>query len=65
MNESNNVHDQVARAYHIITGDRYCTGCQSIRKAAGGVWRSTGKVRRWMCAACVERRANRTPSNSR
>jgi hypothetical protein len=60
-----NTREQVARAYHVITGERFCSACNSVRKAAGGVWRSTGTVRRWMCAACVERRANRTPSNSR
>lgn len=66
MTATNNTAEQVANAYHALTGERFCTECQMIRKvSAGGIWRVRGKVRRWQCAACIERRKNLTPSKSR
>jgi len=66
MTSSNNTAAQVTQAYHAITGERFCTTCQMIRKVSDGAkWLTRGTSRRWLCAVCVERRANLTPSKSR
>ena len=36
-----------------ILGRRFCTGCQRMAHPEGGIQ----KPNRWMCGACVQRRA--------
>lgn len=57
MNRDNHIHTQVNKAYEKVTGEKFCTTCQAIRKLEDG-----GEWRRWMCWVCVSRRKERTPS---
>jgi hypothetical protein len=36
---------------------RFCTSCQADREEATGEMRVTHKARRWICRACLERKA--------
>jgi hypothetical protein len=44
---------------------RYCTNHMGMAKTEGGIWRvaSSGKTRRWVCAACLQRKREKRPSN--
>jgi hypothetical protein len=39
-----------------ITGKRYCTSCQVMRPAEYGKMITSGKITRWKCTACFERK---------
>lgn len=51
--------NQRAREYREkLMGDkRFCTGCQVDRPKEGGVMAQCGKVRRWKCQMCIEKKA--------
>ena len=36
---------------------RFCTSCQADREEATGEYRQLNKTRRWVCRACIERKA--------
>lgn len=40
----------------IELGKRFCTGCQVDRDIKGGIQKKSGKIMRWMCLNCVEKR---------
>lgn len=39
-----------------LTGKRFCTGCNKLQLAEGGVMRGMSRGKRWSCAACEHRR---------
>lgn len=45
-------------APHLESMPRYCTNHMAVAPVAGGKWLASpnGKTRRWICAACLERR---------
>jgi hypothetical protein len=50
---------QRAREYRekLMSDKRFCTGCQVDRPKEGGVMAQCGKVRRWKCQMCIEKKA--------
>lgn len=50
---------QRAREYRekLMSDKRFCTGCQVDRPHEGGEIVQTGKVRRWKCKMCIEKKA--------
>jgi len=39
------------------TGKRFCTSCQLMRPAEYGKMITSGKINRWKCTACIEKRS--------
>jgi hypothetical protein len=39
------------------TGKRFCTSCQTMRPAEYGKMVTTGKINRWKCTPCIEKRS--------
>jgi hypothetical protein len=39
------------------TGKRFCTSCQLMKPAEYGKMVTTGKINRWKCISCIERRS--------
>jgi hypothetical protein len=56
MSERIDIAKAVRNAEHGITGKRFCTSCQTMRPAEYGKM-LIGKVNRWQCTACTERRS--------
>jgi hypothetical protein len=56
MSERIDIAKAVRNAEHGITGKRFCTSCQTMRPAEYGKM-LIGKVNRWQCTACSERRS--------
>ena len=54
---------RVSNAIERNLGTRWCSSCQTDRPATGGKWSldKLGKRRRWRCAACLHRAANKLP----
>jgi hypothetical protein len=38
-------------------GKRFCTSCQTMRPAEYGKMIKAGKINRWKCTVCMERRS--------
>ena len=56
MSEKIDIAKAVRNAEHGITGKRFCTSCQLMRPAEYGKM-LIGKINRWQCTACSERRS--------
>jgi hypothetical protein len=39
------------------TNKRFCTSCQLMRPAEYGKMITSGKINRWKCTACIEKRS--------
>jgi len=37
---------------------KFCTACQVTRPAEGGVKKKAGRIVRWVCRMCVEKRSS-------
>lgn len=57
----NGTYKQAVRADEALTGQRWCTNCQSRQRVEGGAWfkRNSGMNQRWRCAGCIERARQR------
>jgi hypothetical protein len=40
-----------------MSDKRFCTGCQVDRPKEGGIMKKTGKVNRWQCKMCQDKRS--------
>ena len=59
------VNQPLTAATDRATGRKHCGQCGAFTLLEGGKILVTGlHSRRWICAGCVERRANRTPSRN-
>lgn len=36
---------------------KFCTGCQMTRPKEGGIMKKSGKIIRWKCLKCIERKS--------
>jgi hypothetical protein len=41
----------------LMSDKRFCTGCQVDRPKEGGIMKKTGKVNRWQCKMCQDKRS--------
>jgi len=57
MSEKIDIAKAVRNAEHGITGKRFCTSCQIMRPAEYGKMIKTGKITRWQCTACLEKKS--------
>jgi len=47
----------IRNAEYGITGKRFCTSCQTMRSAELGEMIKSGKINRWKCTVCIEKRS--------
>jgi len=36
---------------------RFCTSCQAMKEATGGVYKQLNRTARWICLDCLEKRS--------
>lgn len=41
----------------LAANKRFCTGCQMDRELKGGMQKKSGKIIRWVCLHCIEKRS--------
>ena len=41
----------------LMSNKRFCTGCQVDRPNEGGAVKQSGKVRRWQCQMCIDKKS--------
>ncbi len=40
-----------------MNNTKFCTGCQMTRPKEGGIMKKSGKVNRWQCKPCQEKKS--------